>query len=87
MLAGLLRETSTASCKLYGTLDGMKSFIPSQLWSIVSLLCLAGWILTVVCVTRYGFRPDGSFSGKQSFIWLALFIILYIMWIFGLSNL
>jgi hypothetical protein len=65
----------------------MRSFIPSLFWSVVSGIGLLGWIVAIMGMIWWGFRSDGYLSGKQSFIWGAIFVILYIIWIIGVQLL
>jgi hypothetical protein len=65
----------------------MENIFPSYFWSIVSGLALIGWILAVVGMIGRGICADGSINGKQGFIWMSLFIILYVVWIVGVNRL
>jgi hypothetical protein len=65
----------------------MSPFLPSTFWSVVTGSSLIGWIVAVVLMTWNGVRPDGSFAPRRGFRWLAIFVILYIMWILGITRL
>jgi len=65
----------------------MKSFLPSFVWSIVSGLSLIGWISAVICLTRWGFRPDGSLIRRKGLLWIIVFVILYVLWVVGVNSL
>jgi hypothetical protein len=65
----------------------MKSFLPSLTWSIVSGLSLIGWISAVICLTRWGFLPDGSLAHGKGLLWIIVFVILYAVWFVGVSSL
>jgi len=61
------------------------SYLPSPLWSGITVVALIGWITAVALATWRGFRPDGSLSGKESFLWLGVFVILYLFWLIGVT--
>jgi hypothetical protein len=61
--------------------------LPSTFWSVITVISLVGWITAVAFATRRGFYPDGSLTGRQFFIWLGVFVILYLLWVFGVIML
>jgi hypothetical protein len=58
----------------------------NDLWSIVTLIGLAGWILSMIVFLFRSFPARGVFEAQQARIWGAATVVSYAVWIVGMIN-
>ena len=55
-------------------------------WSIVTLIGLAGWIISTMVFIFRAFPARGVFVARQARIWGGALIVSYGIWIVGMIN-
>jgi hypothetical protein len=58
----------------------------NDLWSIVTLVGLAGWVTSTIVFIFKAFPLRGVFAAQQARIWGGALIVSYSIWIVGLIN-
>ena len=57
-----------------------------NIWSMVSLIGLAGWITSTLCLIFRAFPEKGRFLVRPALRWGGVLAVSYIVWIIGLIN-
>ena len=55
-------------------------------WSIVTLIGLAGWIISTIIFIFKAFPARGVFVAQQARIWGGALLASYAVWIVGMIN-
>ncbi|MEW6409169.1 MAG: hypothetical protein AB1488_03535 [Nitrospirota bacterium] len=63
-----------------------RDYLPNRLWSAVSVLSFFAYISGIIAIIFYGFRTDGSIKKKSFAILLGITVMLFIIWILGLTK-
>jgi len=58
----------------------------NEVWGIISVVGVWGWILSVVGFAVRSFPSGGEFKGSSAMIWGGSFIIFYALWVVGMLN-
>jgi hypothetical protein len=55
-------------------------------WSIVTLIGLAGWVISTIIFIFRSFPARGVFVAQQARIWGSVLLVSYAVWIAGMIN-
>ena len=58
----------------------------NEAWSIICLIGVWGWVLSVVGFIVKVFPTGGRFSGRYAMIWGGSFLFFYALWVVGMIN-
>jgi hypothetical protein len=60
--------------------------VSNDLWSIICLAGLAGWIVSALVLAFRAFPGKGEFAGRPALKWGIALIVSYAVWIAGLLH-
>jgi hypothetical protein len=60
--------------------------VPNEIWSIITLVALAGWILSVLVFVFKAFPGRDQFDIKQARTWGVAVLVSYGVWIVGMLK-
>lgn len=58
--------------------------MPNEIWAIITLFSLAGWISSVLVFIFKVFPERGVFDQKQARTWGSVVLVFYSTWIVGM---
>ena len=58
----------------------------SEVWGIISIVGVWGWILSVVGFIVKSFPGGNRFNGRAAMIWGGSFLFFYALWVVGMIN-
>jgi hypothetical protein len=60
--------------------------VSDGIWSIVTLVGLAGWIASAIVFLFRAFPGRGRFEAREAMVWGAAVLVSYVVWIAGMLN-
>lgn len=61
-------------------------YLPNRVWSVVSVLSSFAYISGIIALIFYGFMMDGKIRKRPFAILLSITVMLFIIWILGLTK-
>lgn len=58
----------------------------SDLWSLVCLVGLWGWVLSACLLLAKAFPSRGVFLARPALVWGGAFAVCYALWLAGMSH-
>jgi hypothetical protein len=60
--------------------------VPDGMWSVITLIGLAGWIVATIVFLFRAFPGRGLFDAREARVWGAVVLVSYGVWIAGMLN-